>query len=338
MNNNRKRYELPNIELLEKKENTLNEDSGYIEEIAEKINALFLVYNIDAKVTSYNAWPSVIIYEVQSAIGVPINKIEARANDIKLMTNAKSISILAPISGKSSIWIAIPNIKTTIVKLRELFESDEFNNDMSLKMAIGIDVYWKPVIANLAKMPHLLIAGDTETGKSVCLNTIIISLIMKLSPEELKLILIDPKMAEFKPYNEIPHLIAPVITDMKKASQAFKWAVKEMIERYNKLVSVGARDITKYNAMSLELGHQKLPYIVIIVDELANLMTVDRKDCEAAISRLAAMARAVGIHLILATQRPSADVLTGLIKANFPARIAFQVSSSVDSKNILDSW
>jgi len=327
-------FELPPIELLNRPANTtyfVPEEE--IRDIISKLEDTFDAFKIDAKVTDYNVGPTVTMYEVLPAPGVPVNKIATRHDDIKLQLAAKSIRIVAPIPGKSAVGIEIPNKKAALVSLRELIESDEFvKNEAPLKMAIGKDILGKPVIANLAKMPHLLVAGATGSGKSVCMNTIIISLIMKLSPDQLKLILIDPKMVEFKPYSELPHLIAPVVTDMKKAARAFNWAIKEMTERYQKLQKIGARDILRYNAMSDE----KLPFLVIIVDELADLMALARKDCEAAISRLAAMARAVGIHLILATQRPSVDVVTGLIKANFPSRIAFQVSSSVDSRTILD--
>jgi len=327
-------YELPPIELLNRPAvSTYSVPEEEIRDVVKKLEETFESFKIDAKVIDYNIGPTVTMYQVSPGAGVAVNKIANRQDDIKLQLAAKSIRIVAPIPGKSAVGIELPNKKPAMVTLRELIEAEEFEkSDAPLKMAIGKDILGKTIVANLAKMPHLLVAGATGSGKSVCVNTIIISLLMKMSPDDLKLILIDPKMVEFKVYQNLPHLMAPVVTDMKKAARALQWALKEMTDRYTKLSAVGARDIIRYNSM----GNEKLPYLVIIVDELADLMALARKECEAAISRLAAMARAVGIHVILATQRPSVDVVTGLIKANFPSRIAFQVSSSFDARTILD--
>jgi len=252
---------------------------------------------------------------------------------------AKDIRIEAPIPGKNTVGIEVPNPKPQMVGLQEIFETKEFEDNPSpLTIALGLNIEGAPIITNIQKMPHGLIAGATGSGKSVCINTILISLLYKASHEDVKFILIDPKMVELTQYNGIPHLVSPVITDVKAATAALKWAVNEMEERYEKFVDEGVRNIEKYNQKVLERGNRedKMPFIVIVIDELADLMMVSPQDVEDSISRIAQKARACGIHLLLATQRPSVDVITGLIKANIPTRIAFSVSSQVDSRTILD--
>ena len=276
--------------------------------------------------------------------GVKVSRIVGLTDDIKLSLAAADVRIEAPIPGKSAVGIEVPNKTNTAVMLRDLLETPEFKNFSSnLAFAVGKDIAGQPVIADIAKMPHLLIAGATGSGKSVCINTLIMSIIYKAKPEDVKLIMIDPKVVELSVYNGIPHLFIPVVTDPKKASGALNWAVAEMTDRYNKFAEFNVRDMKGYNAKVAELPPdengkkpEKLPQIVIIVDELADLMMVAPGEVEDAICRLAQLARAAGIHLIIATQRPSVNVITGLIKANMPSRIAFSVSSSVDSRTILD--
>jgi S-DNA-T family DNA segregation ATPase FtsK/SpoIIIE len=261
-------------------------------------------------------------------------------DDLKLSLAAQDMRMDAPIPGKHTIGIEIPNRKSKPVFLREVLESEAFQNHTSpLAVAMGLDISGQPIVTDLRKMPHGLIAGQTGSGKSVCINTMLVSLLYKATPQELKLMLIDPKMVELAPYNRIPHLVSPVITDVKAATAALKWAVEEMERRYELFVHAGVRDITRFNEQA-ELAGQyanKLPYILIIIDELADLMMMSPADVEEAICRIAQKARACGIHLIVATQRPSVDVITGLIKANIPTRIAFSVSSQVDSRTIIDS-
>lgn len=295
-------------------------------------------FGVKVKVTRVVQGPAITRYEVQPAPGVKVSKITSLADDIALSLAASDVRIEAPIPGKSAVGIEVPNKQISVVHLREVLETDEFASSPSrLSLALGKDITGSPVIADLGKMPHLLIAGATGSGKSVCINTIISSIVYKAKPDEVKLLLIDPKMVELTNYNGIPHLIAPVVTDPSKAAGALKWIVTEMECRYELFASSGVRDITRYNyIVSKEDDKQILPFVVVIIDELSDLMMVAPGDVEDAICRLAQMARAAGIHLIVATQRPSVDVITGLIKANIPSRIAFAVSSQIDSRTILD--
>ncbi len=277
-------------------------------------------------------------------MGVKVSKIVGLADDIKLNLAAADIRIEAPIPGKAAVGIEVPNKENVMVSFRELIESPEFKNSKSkISFAVGKDISGKTMVTDIAKMPHLLIAGATGSGKSVCINTIIMSILYKARPDEVKLLMIDPKVVELSVYNGIPHLMIPVVTDPKKASGALHWAVAEMTERYEKFAEANVREINGYNAKvdSIQAAEgeehpQKMPQIVIIVDELADLMMVASNDVEEAICRLAQLARAAGIHLVIATQRPSVNVITGLIKANMPSRIAFAVTSGVDSRTILD--
>ena len=315
------------------------EKDGWIEEQTMLLNDTFTNFNVHAKVVNVTQGPSVTRYEVQPEPGVKVSKITNLSDDLKLSLAAKDIRIEAPIPGKHTIGIEVPNRNSRPVLIREILESDEFKNSSSpLTVAMGLDISGKPIVTDLRKMPHGLIAGATGSGKSVCINTMLVSLLYKAKPEELKLLLVDPKMVELAPYNYIPHLASPVITDVKTATAALKWAVEEMERRYELLAHVGVRDISKYNQLAEEHKRysEKLPYLVIIIDELADLMMMAPADVEEAISRIAQKARACGIHLLIATQRPSVDVITGLIKANVPTRIAFSVSSQIDSRTVID--
>ena len=296
-------------------------------------------FGIEAEVRNVNIGPIITQYELEPAKGVKVNKFVSLADDLALAIKAKSIRVQAPIPGRGLIGIEIPNLTRDMIYLRDILLSEEMRAVPSkLAFALGKDISGKPVVTDLAKMPHLLIAGATGSGKSVCINTIIMSFILRTTPEELRLILIDPKRVELAGYNELPHLIGNVVTDSDTALETMYWAVKEMERRYGLLQDAKARDILGYNEKCAEGEDlEKLPFIVIIVDEFADLIMTSGKDIELPITRLAQMSRAVGIHLILATQRPSIKVITGIIKANFPARIAFQVSSRVDSRVILDS-
>ena len=289
-------------------------------------------FDVEAKVVSVQKGPVITMYELSPQSGTKINKISALADDIALSMKSSSVRIVAPLPGKGTIGVEIPNSKKNFVFLREVLEEKTFINAGSkLSMAIGKDVSGNPVVADLNDMPHLLIAGATGAGKTVCVNSIICSMLFKAKPDEVKFIMVDPKMVELAHFSGIPHLIHPIITESKKAFFALNWAVEEMERRYKTLAEAGARNIGAYNK-----GKGKLPYIVVVVDELADLMLVARESIETTIQRLAQLSRAVGIHLILATQRPSVDVITGVIKANFPARISFKVSSKVDSRTVLD--
>ena len=295
-------------------------------------------------ITDVSCGPTVTRYELQPEQGVKVSKIVGLTDDIKLNLAATDIRIEAPIPGKAAVGIEVPNANNSTVMLRELLQSPEFQHHKSnLAFAAGKDIAGKPVIADIAKMPHLLIAGATGSGKSVCINTLIMSILYKASPDDVKLIMIDPKVVELSVYNGIPHLFIPVVTDPKKAAGALNWAVAEMTERYNKFAQYNVRDLKGYNEKVASIEDiqdenkpKKLPQIVIIVDELADLMMVAPGEVEDSICRLAQLARAAGLHLIIATQRPSVNVITGLIKANMPSRIAFSVSSGVDSRTILD--
>ncbi|MEJ8777889.1 DNA translocase FtsK [Pseudogracilibacillus sp. ICA-222130] len=297
-------------------------------------------FNIDAKVVHITQGPAVTRFEIQPALGVKVSRIRNLADDFKLNMAAKDIRIEAPIPGKNTIGIEVPNRIPKIVTLQQLIETKQFKEKTSpLSIALGLTIDGEPLITDVGKMPHGLIAGATGSGKSVCINTILLSLLYKANYEEVKFLLIDPKMVELAPYNGIPHLISPVITDVKAATMALKWAVKEMDSRYERFVEAGVRNITKYNEKMIQQGKddEKMPFIVIVIDELADLMMMSPQDVEDAICRIAQKARACGIHLLIATQRPSVDVITGLIKANIPTRIAFSVSSQVDSRTMLDS-
>jgi S-DNA-T family DNA segregation ATPase FtsK/SpoIIIE len=287
--------------------------------------------------------PSVTRYELQPEQGVSVSKITRLADDIKLNLAAADIRIEAPIPGKAAVGIEVPNKENSMVTLREMIESREFGEHPSnLAFAVGKDIGGQTIITDIAKMPHLLIAGATGSGKSVCINTLIMSILYKSKPSDIRMIMVDPKVVELNVYNGIPHLLIPVVTDPKKASAALNWGVMEMTERYKKFADAGARDLKGYNEKVSEVAHlndenyQKLPQIIIIIDELADLMMVAPGEVEDAICRLAQLARAAGIHLVIATQRPSVNVITGLIKANIPSRIAFAVSSAIDSRTIID--
>ncbi|NLC77204.1 MAG: DNA translocase FtsK [Clostridia bacterium] len=297
-------------------------------------------FGVKGKVTQVSCGPTITRYELQPAPGIKVSKIVNLADDIALSLAAPQVRIEAPIPGKAAVGIEVPNKEIAIVHFREVLETEEFLQSKSiLTVAFGKDIAGKPVVADLAKMPHLLIAGATGSGKSVCMNALICSLLFKARPDQLKILMIDPKMVELNNYNGIPHLVAPVVTDPKKAAGALRWAVSEMEKRYELFATAGVRDITRYNELresSPEGGEPPLPFIVVLVDELADLMMVAPADVEDAICRLAQMARAAGIHLVVATQRPSVDVITGLIKANIPSRVAFAVSSQIDSRTILD--
>ncbi|MBI4050558.1 MAG: DNA translocase FtsK 4TM domain-containing protein [Candidatus Doudnabacteria bacterium] len=324
-------WQLPPINLLEDSHNTV--DSGNIEANIAIIQKTLSDFGIEVEMGEVNVGPTVTQYTLRPAQGIKLSQIVTLQNDLALALAAPSIRIEAPIPGRSLVGIEIPNKATAIVRLKDIVSTAEFiNHKSNLAFGLGRDVSGSAIVADLAKMPHLLIAGATGTGKSVCINSILISFMYRNSPEELRLIIIDPKRVELNLYNGIPHLLTPVVTDYEKAVNALKWAVKEMDRRYSLLAQTSKRNIIEYNAAAAE----RLPYIVIIVDELADLMAVAQADVEAAVVRLAQMARAVGVHLILATQRPSVDIITGLIKANITARIAFAVASQVDSRTILD--
>ena len=333
-------YEYPPVELLGKTpKKGLKGGAKALTDTATKLQKTLYSFGVSAKVENVSVGPAITRYELKPAEGVRVSKIANLADDIALNLAAETIRIEAPIPGKQAVGIEVPNKEKEAVHLREVLESEEFRNNKSkLTVALGKDVAGNIQLADIAKMPHVLIAGSTGSGKSVCINTIITSIIYNAKPSEVKMVMVDPKVVELSVYNGIPHLLIPVVTDPKKAAGALAWAVQEMDNRYNLFASKGVRDIKGYNkAIEKEEGMGKLPQIVIIVDELADLMMVAAKDVEEAICRLAQKARAAGMHLVIATQRPSVDVITGLIKANVPSRIAFAVSSQVDSRTILDS-
>lgn len=333
-------YEYPPIELLGKGEKkSLKGGAKALTDTATKLQKTLYSFGVSAKVENVSVGPAITRYELKPAEGVRVSKIANLADDIALNLAAETIRIEAPIPGKQAVGIEVPNKEKEAVHLREVLESEEFQDNKSkLSVALGKDVAGNVQLADIAKMPHVLIAGSTGSGKSVCINTIITSIIYNSKPSEVKMVMVDPKVVELSVYNGIPHLLIPVVTDPKKAAGALAWAVQEMDNRYNLFAGKGVRDLKGYNnAIEKENGIGKLPQIVIIVDELADLMMVAAKDVEEAICRLAQKARAAGMHLVIATQRPSVDVITGLIKANVPSRIAFAVSSQVDSRTILDS-
>ncbi len=336
-----KKYVFPPLSLLEKGVKNKNTDSArQLKETALKLQETLKTFGVSVQVTDISQGPAVTRFELQPDAGVRVNKIVSLADDIKMNLAASDIRIEAPIPGKAAVGIEVPNKENQAVALRDLFESQEYKNFSSkLAFAVGKDIAGKTVVTDIAKMPHLLIAGATGSGKSVCINTIIMSLIYKADPKDVQMIMIDPKIVELSVYNGIPHLMIPVVTDPKKAAAALNWAVAEMTNRYKKFADTGVRDLKGYNKLLEEQNDPEnppLPQLVVIVDELADLMMVSANEVEDAICRLTQLARAAGIHLIIATQRPSVDVITGLIKANMPSRIAFAVSSGVDSRTILD--
>jgi len=334
-------FQLPQVSLLNKalkiKNPRLNKDLADNVKILEETLASF---GVKIKVTQVTQGPAITRYEAQPAPGVKVSKITNLADDIALSLASADVRIEAPIPGKSVVGIEVPNKEIAMVHFREVLETPEYQGATSkLALCLGKDITGTPVIADLTRMPHLLIAGATGSGKSVCINTLIHSILFKARPDEVKFLLVDPKMVELANYNGIPHLIAPVVTDPRKAAGALKWIVTEMETRYELFAAAGVRDVVRYNFLRTQdkqEEHPPLPYVVVIIDELADLMMVAPGDVEDAICRLAQMARAAGIHLIVATQRPSVDVITGLIKANIPSRIAFGVSSQTDSRTILD--
>ncbi|MET3576771.1 DNA translocase FtsK [Bhargavaea ullalensis] len=338
-------YVLPPVTLLSPPpESDQSGEYSAIQHNAEKLEKTFHSFGVRASVTQVHLGPAVTKYEVMPDTGVKVSRIVSLSDDIALALAARDIRIEAPIPGKSAVGIEVPNSEVAIVSLREVLESrNNSKPDSKLMVSLGRDIAGDAVLAELNKMPHLLVAGSTGSGKSVCINGIIISLLMRAKPHEVKLMMIDPKMVELNVYNGVPHLLAPVVTDPRKASQALKKVVAEMERRYDLFSHTGTRNIEGYNHHidewneANEEKHPRLPYIVVIVDELADLMMVASSDVEDSITRIAQMARAAGIHLIIATQRPSVDVITGIIKANIPSRIAFAVSSAVDSRTILDS-
>lgn len=333
-------YEYPPVELLSKgSQKGIKGGAKALTDTATKLQKTLYSFGVSAKVENVSVGPAITRYELKPAEGVRVSKIANLADDIALNLAAETIRIEAPIPGKQAVGIEVPNKEKQAVHLREVLESEEFENSESkLTIALGKDVAGNTQLADIAKMPHVLIAGSTGSGKSVCINTIITSIIYKAKPSEVKLVMVDPKVVELSVYNGIPHLLIPVVTDPKKAAGALAWAVQEMDNRYNLFAKKGVRDLKGYNkAVKKDEGVGMLPQIVIIVDELADLMMVAAKDVEESICRLAQKARAAGMHLVIATQRPSVDVITGLIKANVPSRIAFAVSSQVDSRTILDS-
>ena len=335
-------YRIPPMNLLVKGKKGGGDSDAHLRATALKLEQTLQNFGVGVHVTNASCGPSVTRYELQPEQGVKVSKIVGLADDIKLNLAVADLRIEAPIPGKAAVGIEVPNSENTAVMLRDLLESDEFKNSRSLiSFAVGKDIAGKVVVADIAKMPHLLVAGATGSGKSVCINTLIMSIIYKADPEDVKLILVDPKVVELSVYNGIPHLMIPVVTDPKKAAGALNWAVAEMEKRYKLFAEYNVRDLKGFNEKVLrgETGEdvkKKLPQIIIIIDELADLMMVAPGEVEGAICRLAQLARAAGLHLILATQRPSVNVITGLIKANMPSRIAFSVSSGVDSRTIID--
>ena len=333
-----KNYEFPPIEFLKEGKSSTKSSKKAIQDTASKLQRTLYSFGVSAKVENVSVGPTITRYELKPAEGVRVNKIANLSDDIALSLAAESIRIEAPIPGKQAVGIEIPNKEKEMVALRDIIDSKEFKDAKSkLTFALGKDAAGEIVTTDIAKMPHVLIAGSTGSGKSVCINTLITSIIYKAKPSEVKLVMVDPKVVELSIYNGIPHLLIPVVTDPKKAAGALAWAVQEMENRYHLFAEKNVREIEGYNqALEKEGLDEKLPQIVIIIDELADLMMVASKDVEEAICRLAQKARAAGMHLVIATQRPSVDVITGLIKANIATRIAFAVTSQIDSRTILD--
>ncbi|MFA4854486.1 MAG: DNA translocase FtsK [Candidatus Omnitrophota bacterium] len=326
-------YHLPSVDLLDQPpEPDTRQMKEDLEASARILEETLEDFGIEAKVTDIIRGPVITRYELEPAPGVKINRIEALSDDIALAIKAQSVRIIAPIPGKGRVGVEVPNLHSSLVCIKDLLTSIEYHKQKSpLTLALGKDITGRSVFGDLDDMPHLLIAGTTGSGKTVCVNTCILSLLFRASPNDLKFLMIDPKMVELMPFNGLPHLLCPVVTDAKKAAVALNWVVGQMEERYQLLAKEGARNIEAYNEKQ-----EKIPYIIVIVDEFADLMNVARDQIENAITRLAQLSRAVGIHLILATQRPSVDVITGVIKANLPARVSFKVASKVDSRTVLD--
>lgn len=330
----RRGYVLPSLELLDSpppiEERKLKEDLETNSKILEETLGDF---GVEAKVVKIEKGPVITRYELEPAPGIKISRISSLSDNIALAMKAVSVRVVAPIPGKGTIGVEVPNPKSTLVYLKEVLESKEFQDaHTKLTIALGKDISGHPVIADLSDMPHLLIAGATGSGKTVCVNSLVASLIFNSTPDEIKFLMVDPKMVELSIFNDIPHLLCPVVTEPKKVSAALNWIVNEMENRYKLFAETGSRNIEVYNQKQKD----KMPYIIVIIDELADLMAIAQQDIENAITRLAQLSRAVGIHMILATQRPSVDVITGVIKANFPARISFKVASKVDSRTVLD--
>ncbi|MCM8770876.1 MAG: DNA translocase FtsK [Candidatus Omnitrophica bacterium] len=328
------KYQLPSLDLLDSppplEERKIKDDLTANARILEETLGDF---GISVKVTDIERGPVITRYELEPAPGVKLNRIVNLGDDIALAMKAQSVRIVAPIPGKARVGIEVPNTQSSFVYLKEVLGTEEFQRaESKLTLALGKDIAGKPIVADLGQMPHLLIAGTTGSGKTVCVNDLILSMLYKASPQEVKFLMVDPKMVELAVFNGLPHLLSPVLTDPKKVSVALKWLVNEMGERFQLFAKAGTRNIEAYNQKE-----ERIPYIIVIIDELADLMMVAKDSVESAIARLAQLSRAVGIHLILATQRPSVDVITGVIKANFPARISFQVASKVDSRTVLDA-
>ena len=332
-------YEFPPVEFLTPGKTATKMGKKAVTDTANKLQKTLYSFGVSAKVENVSVGPTITRYELKPAEGVRVSKIANLADDIALSLAAETIRIEAPIPGKQAVGIEIPNKEKEVVHLRDIIDSNEFKNAKSkLSFALGKNAAGEAIVTDIAKMPHVLIAGSTGSGKSVCINTLITSIIYKAKPSEVKLVMVDPKVVELSVYNGIPHLLIPVVTDPKKAAGALAWAIQEMVNRYHLFAEKNVRDIAGYNeALEKEGAEGKLPQIVIIIDELADLMMVAKNDVEDAICRLAQMARAAGMHLVIATQRPSVDVITGIIKANIASRISFAVTSQVDSRTILDS-
>lgn len=329
-------YVLPSMDLLESPPPvSMRQIKDDLQANAHILKETLDDFGISAEVVNIERGPVATRYELEPAPGVKIQKIVALSNDIALAMKASSVRMVAPIPGKAAVGVEIPNSHSTVVYLKEVLSNQEFSQTQSkLTLALGIDISGQPIIADLAEMPHLLIAGTTGSGKTVCVNTIIMSMLFNATPSEVKFLMVDPKMVELAPFNGLPHLLCPVVTNAKKAASALNWVVNTMDDRYQVLAKEGVRNIEHHNGKCAK--EERMPYIVVIIDELADLMMVARDQIENAITRLAQLSRAVGIHLILATQRPSVDVITGVIKANFPARVSFKVASKVDSRTVLD--
>ena len=333
-------YQLPSVKLFSKKDLTLDDKPEWLIRQVEVINSTLAQFSVEGRVAGTKKGPTVTRYEIALEAGVNVKRVSSLSDNLMMNLAASSIRIEAPIPGKSYVGIEVPNEVPEIVKFGNVVDVEEFTNDFDrpLRVALGVDIDGTNIYTDIQKMPHGLIAGATNSGKSVCVNTILVSLLLKNKPEDLRLILIDPKMVELQPYNDIPHLITPVITDAKMAATALKWVVNEMEERYKRFAENRSRDIKSYN-QNLQNGiieGEKMPYIVIVIDELADLIMVAAQDVEDSIQRITQKARAAGIHLLVATQRPTTDVVKGTIKSNIPTRIAFRVASFVDSTTILD--
>ncbi|MGD9567929.1 MAG: DNA translocase FtsK 4TM domain-containing protein [Sedimentibacter sp.] len=334
-NNN---YKLPSITLLDPIPQHMRGDKEDLKKDGEKLIETLNNFNIPCNILQINKGPTITRYEIQPAPGIKVSRITGLSNDIALALATSDIRMEAPIPGKSAIGIEVPNKSKTSVYLRSLIESKEYKTiSTNIPFALGKDIAGKNIVAAIDKMPHLLIAGATGSGKSVCINSLIMSILFKAKPEEVKLILVDPKVVELSVYNGLPHLLIPVVTDPRKAANALNWAVSEMTNRYKIFAQNSVRDLASYNEKMIKEGNEKMPQIVIVIDELADLMTVASSEVEEYITRIAQLARACGMHLVIATQRPSVDVITGVIKANIPSRIAFAVSSHIDSRTILDT-